>query len=137
MSALLVVFSLVSCAHEEKSDGQINVVCLSFAEYDWTRNIVGDCEDVEVSLLREGGVDIHSYQPTASDLMDISSAELLIYVASPTFAGFGDEIAGMAENKLDLLKSAGIAEHDHSHEHEHEHTEDEHIWLSLSHAVKC
>lgn len=134
---LLFVISLSSCELKEVNDDKKSVVCLGFAEYDWTRNIVGESEGVAVSLLRDSGVDIHSYQPTAADLMDVSSAELLIYVASPTFAGFDDDIADMATSTLDLLEYSGVGEHDHSQRHDHDHTEDEHIWLSLSHAVEC
>ncbi len=133
---LLFLFVLSSCDANEVGGEVTKVVCLSFPEYDWVRNIIGEESDIQLTLLRRSGIDIHSYQPTAADLMDIYESDLFIYVASPSFAGFDDAVNRSNGKTLDLLAFVGEEEH-HGHEHEHDHATDEHIWLSLGHASEC
>lgn len=140
LSLLLLLPLFTACDTKSDGDRKIDVVCLSFAEYDWARNIVGDNENVRLTLLRRGGVDIHSYQPTASDLMKIYESDLFIYVASPSFSGFDDAVESSKGRTLELLSLFEDEEHhdhDHEHGHDHDHATDEHIWLSLSHAQEC
>ena len=53
---------------------KLNIVTTIFPEYDWVKNLTLGVEDqVQVSMLLDSGVDLHSYQPTASDIMEILS----------------------------------------------------------------
>ena len=64
-----------------------------FPEYDWVREILGDKADhAEVSMLLDNGVDLHSYQPTADDIIKISDCDLFVYV--------GGESDGWVEDAL-------------------------------------
>lgn len=145
LAVLLICASLASCIQNNGGDGDtLDIVCLSFPEYDWTRNIVGDREDVEIKLLRRGGVDLHSYQTTAADLMDIYESDLFVYIGSPSFSGFEEAVEKSEGNCVDLLSffegdelCGHIDDHEHTDAHHHSHGIDEHIWLSLSHSVKC
>ena len=142
-----------------------SVVCTIFPEYDWAKEIVGsNSENAELSYLLDSGVDLHSYQPTASDIMKISTCDLFIYVGGESDEWVEDALEN-AQNKdmkvinlMDVLgDSAKVeelkegmqeSEHEHDddeheeseeHEHEHEHEEDEveydeHVWLSLKYA---
>ena len=51
------------------STDTISVVTTIFPEYDWVRQVAGDNENVEITMLLDNGVDLHSYQPTADDIM--------------------------------------------------------------------
>ena len=143
---ILICASFCSCMRDLPSDGTLEVVCLSFPEYDWARNVIGERNDVTVTLLRRGGVDLHSYQPTAGDLMDICDSDLFIYIGSPSFSGFKEALSRSEGTSIDLLgyfeSDEGHGDdHDHGDDHGHgyeghDHT-DEHIWLSLSHAIEC
>ena len=63
------------------SSDRLSVVTTIFPEYDWAREILGDNPaEAELKLLIDAGVDLHSYQPTASDMVDISTCDLFIYV---------------------------------------------------------
>ncbi len=68
---------------------KLQVVTTIFPEYDWTREIVGQgansvdksaADSVEISMLLDNGVDLHSYQPTAADITRISTCDIFIYV---------------------------------------------------------
>ncbi len=57
------------------------------------REILGDKADhAEVTMLLDNGVDLHSYQPTADDIIKISDCDLFIYV--------GGESDGWVEDAL-------------------------------------
>lgn len=59
----------------------LKIVTTIFPEYDWVREILGDKADhAEVSMLLDNGVDLHSYQPTADDIIKIADCDLFIYV---------------------------------------------------------
>ena len=140
-----------------------SVVCTIFPEYDWVKEILGShAENVEISYLLDNGVDLHNYQPTADDIVKISSCDLFVYVGGESDEWVEDALAEAANkdmkviNLMDVLGDSakveelkeGMQESEHEEaeaeeEHEHEHEEgeaeyDEHVWLSLKNAkVLC
>ncbi len=75
--ALVLSCMLPAAVAEEK---KINVVTTIFPIYDWTREVVGENDHVQITLLLDSGVDLHSYQPTAADIMKIATCDVFIYV---------------------------------------------------------
>ena len=155
----LLVSCIVTCAGAEAN--QINIVTTIFPIYDWVREVVGDnATHANITLLLDNGVDLHSYQPTAQDILAISTADLFIYVGGESDEWVEDVLQSAmnpnlkAINLVDAMgediKTEEVVEgmeHDHDHEdsedheehdHEHEHEEeaDEHVWLSLRNAGK-
>lgn len=129
---------------ENKSDG-ISVVTTIFPVYDWVKNIMGDVFDTsDVSFLLDSGIDMHSYQPTANDILKVTDCDVFIYVGGESDAWVAD-ILKMMKNKncvtLNLLDCLGDAAKQElqkegmqveEKEQEGEDAEyDEHIWLSL------
>ena len=126
---------------------KLHIVCTIFPEYDWVREILGDHADqAEVTYLLDNGTDLHSYQPTADDMIRISTCDLFIYVGGESDKWAADALAE-AVNKdmktIDLMTVIGDAvkeeelkegmqgeedeEHDHEEEdEEHDHESDEH-----------
>ena len=68
-------------ADEKTADGKkISIVCTTFPQYDWAREVIGENADqFELTLLLDDGVDLHSYQPTAEDIAKIGSSDIFIY----------------------------------------------------------
>ncbi|MBR6070934.1 MAG: zinc ABC transporter substrate-binding protein [Ruminococcus sp.] len=134
-----------------KDDGKLNVVCTIFPIYDWTRNII-DPDTADISCLITSGADLHSYQPTAEDIMKISDCDVFIYVGGESDK-WVDGALSSARNKdmavIDLmdvlgsdlceeeLKEGMQSEEEEEEEDEDEPEYDEHIWLSLRSAEKC
>lgn len=157
LCALLVLAMSLSCffgcslkSDEKGNDSKIKIVTTIFPEYDWVMNILGDKKDnAEVTLLLDDGVDLHSYQPTADDMLKISNCDLFIYVGGESDE-WVSEVLKKADNKnmkvinlLDVLgdkaKEEEVIEgmqsdHEHEEDEEHEHEPDEHVWLSLNNA---
>jgi zinc transport system substrate-binding protein len=122
----------------------VRIVCTVFPFYDWVRNVVGDVTGVEVLWLADNGSDLHSFQPSASDMVQVASADLVIYVGGTSDAWIGDAIDnGTKKGGMPLSSVEGVvlrpvsAESGHSHKDGHHHEEDEHLWLSLRNAATC
>ena len=146
---LLLLLSLPACgirsagASEEPA---LRIVTTIFPEYDWVMEILGDNPaGAEVTLLMDSGVDLHSYQPTAEDILTITTCDLLIYVGGESDRWVQDALTGAREdlvviNLLDTLgKAAKTETMVEGMEGEAEEDEyDEHVWLSLRNAsVLC
>ena len=54
-------------------------MCSTFSVYDWTREILAGRDGVEITLLADNGVELQSYQPTATDMVKIATCDLFIY----------------------------------------------------------
>lgn len=126
----------------------ISVVTTIFPEYDWAKQISeGSSADIDLALLLDNGVDLHSYQPTADDVIKITTCDLFIYVGGESDEWVDDALEN-AVNKdmivLDLIdilgekaKAEEVVEGMEEEEDEDEHEEaeaDEHVWLSLRNA---
>ncbi len=138
LSFVLLVSCLATCAGAEAN--QINIVTTIFPIYDWVREVVGDnASHVNITLLLDNGVDLHSYQPAAQDILAISTADLFIYVGGESDEWVEDVLqTAMNPNlkAINLLDAMGEdikmeeivegMEHDHDHDHEeHDHEESE------------
>ena len=53
----------------------LKIVCATFPLYDWARQLT-EGSGAQLVLLQQGGTDLHSYQPTAQDILTITQADL-------------------------------------------------------------
>ncbi|ENZ05312.1 metal ABC transporter substrate-binding protein [Enterocloster clostridioformis] len=170
--AIMALLCLSACGNNAASNSsepstnntaqtdKLQIVTTIFPEYDWVKQILGEnADNAEITMLLDNGVDLHSYQPTAEDIMKISTCDLFIYVGGESDSWVEDALQEATNremkviNLLDVLGDAvkeeevveGMeAEHDHEHgeDEDHKHEEepeyDEHVWLSLKNAqVLC
>ncbi len=94
IAAIVMATSLSACSSVNngiKAGGdKIQIVATIFPEYDWVMNVIGENPaDAEVTMLLGNGVDLHSYQPTADDILKISTCDLFIYVGGESTCGSG------------------------------------------------
>ncbi len=129
------------------NSGKISIVTTIFPEYDWTRNIIGDSEAFDLSLLVSNGADLHSYQPTADDIIKLSSCDMIIYIGGESDKWIEDALEERTNkdmkiiNLMDTLGAAAKEEElkegmqgEEDEEDTDEPEYDEHIWLSLKNA---
>lgn len=160
LALLMLVGALAGCGKQNDTNktDKLSIVTTIFPEYDWVREILGDkANNAEVTMLLDNGVDLHSYQPTADDIVKISDCDLFLYVGGES-DGWVDDALKNATNKnmkvinlLDVLGDSvkteevveGMQETEHDHDHDHskevstfedEEEKDEHVWLSLKNA---
>ncbi len=172
IAAIFAFSCLIACSSQKKGDASLQnqtknekeplrIVTTIFPEYDWAMNILGtEADQAEVTMLLDNGVDLHSYQPTADDLLKIANCDVFIYVGGESDEWVEDalnkttdreitvinllEILGDNAKEEEIVEGMQEDEHEHEHdeedseeeeEHEHEHEEgpeyDEHVWLSL------
>ena len=159
LAIALTLGSLSGCgtaaqpADSSPETDSISIVATVFPAYDWTENILGDNPaGAEVTLLAGNGTDLHSYQPTAEDIMKISTCDLFIYVGGESDKWVDDAlknavnedmtVISMMEVLADALKEEELIEGmqdagEDSDEAADEPEYDEHVWLSLRNAAAC
>ena len=162
-AGMLALVMLLSCcfAGTALAEEKLSVVTTIFPIYDWVREVLGEnAANVELTMLLDSGVDLHSYQPTARDIMKVATCDVFIYVGGESDEWVEDalkeavnpdmKVINLVEAMGDGIKMEEIVEgmehehedeeedHDHEDEHDHEHEEeaDEHVWLSLRNAEK-
>lgn len=159
-AVLSVVIIFVACSNgrsnnenaikNNENNTKLSVVTTIFPEYDWVRQILGENQaNVDLTMLLDKGVDLHSYQPSADDMVKISKCDLFVYVGGESDAWVDDALKS-AQNKnmkvinlLDVLGNSvkeeeqveGMQAEKEEEEGEEEGPEyDEHVWLSLKNA---
>ncbi len=139
-----VLLGFSGCGSSDKSAGakgetpkpRLKIVATIFPEYSWTKELLGSYEkDVELTLLAKKGVDMHSYQPSAEDILRIANCDLFLYVGGESDKWVDKALKESGNPKrrvLNLMKLMGdrakveeevegMEKHDH-----HEHDKDAH-----------
>lgn len=130
-----MTFAFCSCGEVERSTGKISVVTTIFPYYDFARSVSkGTCD---VDMLLKPGSDVHSFEPTPSDILKIRNADLFIYNGGESdewvdsiLESLGDTDKPVVMKMTDYVKPLTEMNADHHAEDE----EDEHIWTSLDNA---
>ena len=148
LALLMLASVLAGCGKQNDTNktDKLSIVTTIFPEYDWVREILGDKADsAEITMLLDNGVDLHSYQPTADDLIKISDCDLFVYVGGESDGWVEDALKSAAnrDRKVihllevlgDSVKEEETVEGMQEEEEDHEEQEyDEHVWLSLKNA---
>lgn len=120
---------------------RLQVVTTIFPQYDFARQIAGDCADV--TMLLKPGEEVHSYEPTPQDIKLIQNSDLFIYTGGENDVWVENILASLSEKEqgprtvrlVDLVETyeeehlEGMmpekGAHDHESEHDHEHESEE------------
>lgn len=164
LAAVMAVCCLSACGQnnsntntqaKDNNDKQVKVVTTIFPEYDWVKEIAGDeVSNMDLTMLLDNGVDLHSYQPTADDIMKISDCDLFIYVGGESDAWVEDalkeavnkdmkvinllDVLGSSVKEEEVVEGMEAEEEEEKDGAEEEPEYDEHVWLSLRNAkVLC
>lgn len=121
-------------------EGKINIVTSIYPIYDFAKGVGG--EKVNVNMLLSPGVEIHDFEPTPQDIINIQESDLFLYTGEKLEPWAETVISGIDEteniknvaNGVELIENEEEEEHLHSHE-EHE-KYDTHIWLDPQKAIK-
>lgn len=148
LAAVLTASVFAGCGKGKSSEKDgVKVVTTIFPLYDWVREVAQDDVDIDLDLLLDNGVDLHSFQPTAKDIMDISDCDIFLYVGGESDAWVTDALE-QANNKdmivlnlMDILGDGAREEElvegmqGEEEEDEEEPAYDEHVWLSVRNAA--
>ena len=153
LSVLLITACFAACGKKADApdtpaddSGKLNVVCSIFPQYDFIKTIAGDA--VNLTLLLDSKTDLHSYTPTADDIMTISKADLFINIGGESDDWAEDVLASAANDKLQVISLLqlvdaveeetlpGMQEEEEEAEAEEGPEYDEHVWTSLKNVIK-
>lgn len=148
IAIIMIITASTGCSNNKKNENDKPLVYTSFyAIYDFTKRIAGD--KIEVQNIISPGVEAHHWEPSASDIKKLETADMLI-INGIGFEGWVDKVTTSLSNKelqiIDTSKGIELIEIDsgethnydeHDGEHDHSHGEyDPHIWTSLKNAIK-
>lgn len=153
--ALAVVVFMVGCKGNDLpvDDGKLKIVTTIFPEYDWVKQIAGDSNNLDITFLMKNGGDLHSYSPSAEDILKISSCDMLVYVGGESDKWIEEilensvnsniktinlmNVLGEKAKEEELVEGMEDDDHDDHDDHDDDDAEleyDEHVWLSLDNA---
>lgn len=130
---VLALGGALSCAAAEEN--KTLAVTTIFPICDWVREVAGDRGNVEITMLLDDGVDLHSFQPSAQDILKVSDCDLFIYVGGESDEWVEDVLKTSVNKDLkaiSLVEAMGeeirteeiVEGMEHEHEHEHEEGEE-------------
>lgn len=129
----------------------ITIVCTNFAGFDFARSMLayytenGGTGVVQLMMLGKPGQDMHSFEPTAQDIITLAGADVVICTGAEGWLDAALKSAGnTAARVVSMMEACDlyITDHDHDHDHSHEDSscaligEDEHVWLSVEYATR-
>lgn len=146
LCVLLLLTVVAGCGEKTQPGGKLHVVVTIFPAYDWVRQVVGEgSEQAELTLLLDNGTDLHSYQPSVDDMVEIARADVFIYVGGPSDDWVSDALKTSDKPDrivIDLMDVLGDAAKEEEQtegmmpDSEEDGAEyDEHVWLSLRNAA--
>ena len=157
VSLIFILALTVSCMLPASGTGErkLSVVTTIFPLYDWTREVTLGSDHVQLTLLLNSGVDLHSYQPSAADIMKIAACDVFICVGGESDKWVEDALQEAVNPGMTVIRMTeamgedirmeeiveGMEQKDHAgtdeeQDHGHEPEADEHVWLSLRNARK-
>jgi len=140
----LLIFNIPNLQSKEKKEvDKITIITSVFPLQEFAEAVAGERGDV--SLLLPPGAEIHTWQPRASDIIKLSSADVFVYVGATLEPWLHDMMKSVNNPELRILEaSQGLSlfsKNDDQSEHEEEKRADEqnhehpfvdpHIWLDF------
>ncbi|MCQ2478085.1 MAG: metal ABC transporter substrate-binding protein [Clostridia bacterium] len=123
ISLLLLIFCIfLSGCGIKPQKNKISVVCTNFPVYDFTRAVAGDKADI--TLLIKPGLEVHTYDPSPSDIFAVNNADLFIYVGGESDEWVKGILSASKVKPLALIDYVDTLNEDGEDEI------DEHIWTS-------
>lgn len=137
---LFLVLTAPACRTPKADNGKPNVIVTIFPQYDFIRQIAGD--RVNLTMLAKPGGEVHGFDPTLSEMSDILSCDLFVYVGGETDRWVDDLLRNNGRDLnavalIDLCETVdeALAEGMQG-EAEDEPAPDEHVWTSPQNAIR-
>lgn len=138
--AVMLLMTACGSGPVESGNGEIQIVTTVFPAYDFARQVAG--ERATVTLLVPPGAEIHSFEPTAKDVLRIQNSDLFVCAGGESEAWVEELLEGQDEEieTLSMLDCVDALEEEikegmqETHEEEEDGEEgpeyDEHVWTS-------
>ncbi len=140
--ALVLLCGAFACGAKEtpQTDGRPSVVVTIFPQYDFIRAIAGDA--VRLTMLVKPGSEVHGFDPTFSEVQEILTSDLFVYVGGESDKWVNDVLSktDAPVNAVALLDMVDTLDEERTEgmqgEAEDEPEADEHVWTSPRNAMR-
>ena len=105
--SLLIFYTIIQIGiklnpNKPKNNNEIKIVTTIFPYYDFARAVVGNDENIYL-LINPGG-EIHSYEPTPADIIEIQKADVFIYNGGENDAWVDEILKTIDTSNLTVIK---------------------------------
>ena len=143
---ILIPFLVVGCGNKQSSS-KYTIITSNFPCYDFARAIVNDEEDVDVKMLLKPGSEMHDFEPTPQDIINIQNSDIFIYVGGESDEWIDDILSDIDTSKTKIIKimdyvdlieedELEVLEDKEEKAEDGEEEYDEHVWTSPENAMK-
>lgn len=125
------------------------IICTNFAAFDFTRSMLahytenGGTGIVELMILGKPGQDMHSYEPTAQDIISLANADVVVCTGAENWLDAALKSSGnTVAQVVSMMEACDVYATNHDHDHSHGDDScalignDEHVWLSVDYAAR-
>ena len=123
---LSITISISGCKTEKSSTENLQIVTTIFPAYDFAKQICGDLADV--NMLLKPGMESHTYDPTARDIINIKNADIFIYTGGESESWANEILSSVDKEKTTIISMLDVVNtpiekdtHEHNHNHNHAH----------------
>lgn len=153
LGSILLLLPLSACSSnstpQESADKKLSIITTFYPMYDFTKNITGN--SAHISMLIDGTVEPHDYEPSAKDIAKIEDADVFVYNSKEMETWVPKVLDNIDTDKVTVIDASkgielmegnddyhdGVDDHDHDKENnEHSHVYDPHVWLDPVLAIK-
>ena len=144
LAAILLVSLgvILGISDARKQSEKLTIVTTNFPAYDFARAVAGD--KAEIKMLLKPGSEMHDFEPTPSDIIDIEKSNLFIYTGGESDEWVEDILEDTKVSKtlkmmdaVEVVEEEAVEGMEAEEEEEGEEPEyDEHVWTSPKNAKK-
>lgn len=144
LAAILLVSLgvILGISNTQKQSEKLTIVTTNFPAYDFARAVAGD--KAEIKMLLKPGAEMHDFEPTPSDIIDIEKSNLFIYTGGESDEWVEDILEDTKVSKtlkmmdaVEVVEEEAVEGMEAEEEEEGEEPEyDEHVWTSPKNAKK-
>lgn len=137
----IIIILIVGCTKQDETK-KINIITTNFPSYDFARAITKNVEDVKVEMILKPGEEMHDFEPTPKDIINIQKSNIFIYVGGESDDWVKKILKNINPKKTKIIKLMDLTnkvyeEEIEGMERENEEIEyDEHVWTSPVNAIK-
>ncbi len=126
------------------------IVCTNFAGFDFARSLLARYQEnggegvVELIILGKPGQDMHSFEPSAQDIITLANADVVVCTGAEGWLDAAIKSSGnTVAHIVSMMEVCDTIDGDHDHDHDHGSDDacaligaDEHVWLSVENAIR-
>ncbi len=129
-----MLFMIIGCGTNQ-TKSKLQITTTIFPYYSFVNEICAD--NADITMLIKQGAEIHTYDPTAQEILKIQNSDVFIYTGGESDAWVETILSSIDTNKTKIIKVMDLIKPVSNNNHDHKHTEeyDEHVWTSPKNAI--